>query len=128
MRRMAAVALGEAVRELENEAGRALGADYVNITPADVPLEILSGPGGGLRSFLTQTRFEAGRYVDPQTFVAVQATGRFPGVRLEHRRPDGLRFEFTTEQRILLREPTLSGQQFVRRRAFGGFVILQRRF
>src|SRR5262249_26887744 len=66
VRRLAGVALGVAVDQVEMQAGRAFGTDVFDITPADVP------SGHFVGNFLTQTKFEAGKYINPRTFVTVQ--------------------------------------------------------
>ena len=80
-RRLASVALGLAVDEVEGEAGRDLGVDVINITPEDVPTDFgLSG----VQDFLLGTRLEVGKYVNPRTFVALY--GRAPSPERRRRR------------------------------------------
>ncbi|HEU5174799.1 MAG TPA: translocation/assembly module TamB domain-containing protein, partial [Gemmatimonadaceae bacterium] len=43
VRRLAGIAVGVAIQELETEAGRGIGADVFDITPADVPESIEGG-------------------------------------------------------------------------------------
>jgi translocation and assembly module TamB len=114
-RRLASVALGLAVDEVEGDAGRDLGVDVINITPEDMPTDFGSS---GVQDFLLGTRIEAGKYVNPQTFVAVYGspsivTGRGqakapPGVRLEHRAGKGWRIVTSLEPRLRLRQPTFT--------------------
>lgn len=111
--RLFAVALGIAVEELESEAGRALGVDVFNIRPADVPF--FQGRTG-IEDFILGTEFEAGKYINPATFVAVEGVlpaGRRaapPGIRIEHRTPKGIRIEASYRPRFILQDPTLSTQ------------------
>ena len=98
-----------------------------HITPADVPTEIGSG-GRGIGNFLTQTRFEAGKYINPRTFVTVQEAAARPGIGIEHRTADGWQFRASAEPRILLREPTLNTQRWRTVPAYGGFIIREWRF
>ena len=128
MRRLAGVALGVAVQQVETQAGRAFGTDVFDITPGDVPTEIGSGPGRSIGNFFTQTKFEAGKYVNPRTFVSVQEQAIRLGASIEHRTADGWRFNATFEPRILLGEPRLNSQPVRTVRAFGGFVVREWRF
>ncbi|MEO7520796.1 MAG: translocation/assembly module TamB domain-containing protein, partial [Gemmatimonas sp.] len=70
-RQLAGVALGVAVKEVEGEFSRSLGADVFNITPANVPTELGSANFGVLTSFLQATQVEFGKYVQTQTFVGL---------------------------------------------------------
>ena len=108
------------------QAGRAFGTDVFDITPADVPTEI--GSGRGVGNFLTQTRFEVGKYVNPRTFVSVQVQSRNLGTTIEHRTADGWRFNATIEPRLLLLEPTLNSQPFRTVQSYGGFILREWRF
>lgn len=126
VRRLAGVALGVLVNEVESEAGRALGTDVLDITPADVPTELTQAQGLG--NFLTQTKVEAGKYINPRTFVTAQEQGGRPGGGIEHRTADGWRFRASFEPRLLLEEPTLSKQPFKPARAYGGLIAREWRF
>ena len=112
--RLFAVALGIAVEEAETEAGQALGVDVFNIRPADVPF--FQGHPNWTDFFLG-TEFEAGKYIDPQTFVAVEGVLPVrtrtvpPGIRLERRTPNGYRIELSYRPRFILQDPTLSEQE-----------------
>ena len=57
---------------MELQAGRAFGTDMFDITPGDVP------SGNFVGNLLTQTKFEAGKYVNPRTFVSVQEQASAP--------------------------------------------------
>jgi translocation and assembly module TamB len=125
-RRLASVALGVAVQQVQMQAGRATGVDVFDITPADVPTELVSGRGIG--NFFTQTRIEAGKYINPRTFVSVQEQAVNFGGTIEHRTADGWRFNATIEPRLVLLEPTLNSQPFRTVRSYGGFIIREWRF
>jgi hypothetical protein len=141
-RRLAAVALGLAVDEAEGEAGKDLGVDVINIRPADIP----DFRGAGWTEFVLSTELEAGKYINPNTFVAFEGSPSFlqksdcpkapPGLRLEHRTPAGYRIETSFEPRFLLKPPTLaqssvagcSNKQISGTSAFGLFVFREWRF
>jgi translocation and assembly module TamB len=140
-RRLAAVALGVAVDEAEGEAGKDLGVDVINIRPADVP----DFRSTGWSEFVLATELEAGKYINPNTFVAFEGSASFlqrrgcakapPGLRLEHRTPAGYRIETSFEPRFLLEPPTLAQQardecakQITGTSAFGLFVFREWRF
>ncbi|MDQ3950808.1 MAG: translocation/assembly module TamB, partial [Gemmatimonadota bacterium] len=139
-RRLAAVALGVAVDEAEGEAGRDLGVDVINIRPADIP----DFSSGAWTEFVLSTELEAGKYINPNTFVALEGSPSFiqrgdcpkapPGLRLEHRTSAGYRIETSFEPRFLLRPPTLAqtrdkcSQQITGTSAFGLFVFREWRF
>lgn len=124
MKRMAAVALGVMADEVEGEATKGLGADVFNITPADVPTEF---GGRGVFDFFQSTRVEAGKYLSPYFFVALQAQ-KYPGIRAEYRSPQGWRYEGSVAPRYLLRPPTLHVQPVDPTTAFGLFIIREWRF
>jgi translocation and assembly module TamB len=124
VQRLASVALGVAVDQMEVQAGKALGTDVLDITPGDVPLFT----GSGLASFFTQTKIEAGKYINPRTFVSAQEQAFRPGFGIEHRTADGWHFNASVEPRILLREPTLNSQTWRTVPAIGGFIIREWRF
>jgi translocation and assembly module TamB len=126
-RQLGAIALGVLIDQVEAEFGRALATDYFNITPADVPIELTSG--NGFTNFVTGTRFEGGKYLNPRTFVVGQVVGfGLPGARVQYRDAKGWRYEASAEQRFLLRQPTLSDQQYAKKQAFGAFIIRQWKF
>ncbi|HTI65496.1 MAG TPA: translocation/assembly module TamB domain-containing protein, partial [Gemmatimonadaceae bacterium] len=128
MRRLAGVALGVAVQQVEVQAGRAFNTDYFDITPGDVPTEIGTAPGRTIGNFFTQTKFEAGKYVNPRTFVSGQEQAGQLGGAIEHRTGDGWRFNASALPRILLGEPRLDSQPYRTVRAYGGFVMKEWRF
>lgn len=141
--RLAGVALGETLNQLEGDAARSLGVDVFNITPGDVPVN----PGqSGLQQFITGTELEVGRYVNPRTFVTgIVSPGAFtcganrrgsetgsncvpPGVNLTHRTSKGYRFETGYSPRYILDPPTLQGQRASGTGQFGAFIIREWRF
>jgi translocation and assembly module TamB len=140
-RRLAAVALGVAIDEAEGEAGRDLGVDVINIRPADIP-EFRAG--SEWTQFVLATELEAGKYINPNTFVAFEGSASvlqprgcakaLPGLRLEHRTPAGYRIETSFEPRFLLKPPTLAqerdncAKQITGTSAFGLFVFREWRF
>jgi translocation and assembly module TamB len=128
-RQLAAVALGVAVDQLEGQAARSLGADVLEITPADVPL---SGGFKEGRNFLEGTRVEFGRYFQRNTFLAITGQGFrvAPGMQLQHRfaRFPGLSLEAAYDTRFLLREPSLDFIDPEQRKAFGMFLKRTWRF
>ena len=105
------IALGVFVDELEGEAARSLGADVLNITPADVYTEVTQGK---FARVLQSTELEVGRYFNPETFGSVQT--RFsletpPGLRLNRRLWTDYRIEASFEPRLALRAPSLSERE-----------------
>ncbi len=125
VQRLSSVALGVAVDQLELQAGRAFGTDVLDITPGDVPL--FKG-GNPVSDFFTQTRIEAGKYINGRTFVSIQEQAAQPGFSIEHRTIDGWHFNASMLPRIILREPTLREQPTFTTRSYGGFIIREWRF
>jgi translocation and assembly module TamB len=129
--RLVGVALGETLNQLEGSTARSLGLDVFHITPGSVP--VLSGQSG-VQQFITGTQLEAGRYVNPRTYVSVIAPpgalgGKAPlGASLTHRTAKGYRFETSFSPRYILAEPTLAGQQAAATGQFGAFIIREWRF
>jgi translocation and assembly module TamB len=124
VRRLAATALGVAVDQVQIQAGRAFGTDVFDITPADVPAVNSQGIG----TFLRDTRFEAGKYVNPRTYVSVQEAAGNAGFGIEHRTADGWRFTGAFEPRIVLLEPNLKNVPTRTVRTLGGFIIREWKF
>jgi hypothetical protein len=127
VRRLTGVALGVLVDEAETELGKGLGADQFNIIPGESP-ELIGGANAGFRAFVVDTRIEAGKYLNPRTFLGIQTQAGLPGGRLEYRTSSGWRYNATTGPRIILKEPSLSGQLYKSTYTFGGFVIREWRF
>jgi autotransporter translocation and assembly factor TamB len=124
--RMAAVALGVMADEMEGEAAKGIGADVFNITPSDVPTEL-----GAVGSFLQGTRVEAGKYLSPYFFLALQTQLQlksWPGMRAQYRTPAGWRYEAAIETRYLLQPPSLAFQPIPGVTSFGAFIIREWRF
>jgi len=138
--RLAGIALGVALDELEGQAARSLGVDVLNITPGDFPAFQVNG----FNQFLKGTEIEAGRYLSPSTFVSVVMTpGVFscggttnttnsscsiPGGTIQYRTNKGYRFEASLSPRYILNPPTLDGQTAAGTSQFGAFVIREWRF
>jgi len=142
--RLAGVAIGEALNQLEGDAARQLGVDVFSISPGDVP----ANPGQtGLQQFITGTELEVGRYLNPRTFATfIGSPGNFsclsgssrsdaggsncvpPGLNLTHRTSKGYRFETGYSPRYILDPPTLDGQRASGTGQFGAFVIREWRF
>jgi translocation and assembly module TamB len=124
--RMAAVALGVMADEMEGEAAKGIGADVFNITPSDVPTEL-----GAVGGFVRGTRVEAGKYMSPYFFLALQTQLHlqdWPGMRAQYRTPAGWRFEGSIETRYLLQPPSLALQPIPGVTSFGAFIIREWRF
>ena len=131
--KIAGLAIGVGVSELEGNAARSLGADVFNITTADVPNEVSASGIGG---FLRGTEVQFGKYLSANAFVGLQARPLVVvnpdqaalGVRFEYRMRRGLRLETTFEPRYQLRAPTLDVQDAVTYNVFGAFLIREWRF
>jgi len=126
VRRLAGIALGVAVQQFETEAGRGIGADVFDITPADVPTTLEGG--NSLGNFLRDTKVEVGKYVNPRTFLGLQFHANYMGARVQHRDSRGFLYQTYWEPRILLKEPDLSGQPIVPTTTFGMALIREWRF
>jgi len=137
--RLAGVAMGVAIDELEGEAARSLGLDVFNVTPGDLPVF----QGSGVSQFLRGTEIEMGRYISPSTFVSAVTTPGIiacgggsrensacatPGLTLQYRTNKGYRFETSFTPRYILDPPTLAGQTAAGTSQFGAFVIREWRF
>jgi translocation and assembly module TamB len=138
--RLAGVAVGVALDELEGDAARSLGLDVFNVTPGDLP--VLQGQSA-VSEFLRGTEIEMGRYLSPSTFVSgVTTPGVFtcaggnrqnsscaiPGFTLQYRTNKGYRFETSLTPRYILDPPTLAGQTAAGTSQFGAFLIREWRF
>jgi translocation and assembly module TamB len=125
VQRLSSVAVGVAVDQVEQQVGRAFGTDVLDITPGDVPLFRGGNPVG---NFFTQTRVEAGKYINGRTFLSMQEQAFRPGFTIEHRTADGWHFNASIGPRILLREPTLREQPTLTVKSYGGFIVREWRF
>jgi autotransporter translocation and assembly factor TamB len=121
VKRLAGVAMGVTVDQLEQRAGRAFGLDVFDISPADVP------SGNIVGNLFQQTRFEAGKYINPRTFVSAQFQANQPGIGIQHR-TRSWHFNASFEPRLLLREPKLSVQPIQTVRSYGGFIVKEWRW
>jgi translocation and assembly module TamB len=127
-KRLAAVAVGVVADQFEGQASRSLGADVFNITPADVPTEVYTPNGIG--DFLRGTQVELGKYVDPRTYLSLQARAQgIPGVQLRQRTAKGFTYTMSFEPRYPVTAPTLAPagnmHQFG---VFGAFIGREWRF
>jgi translocation and assembly module TamB len=127
-KRLAAVAVGVVADQFEGEASRSLGADVFNITPADVPTEVYTP--NGITDFLSGTEIELGKYVDPRTYLALQARARgIPGIALRQRSSKGFIYEASMEPRFRVVDPTLDPNQSPKSLVvFGAFIRREWRF
>ncbi|HKH91080.1 MAG TPA: translocation/assembly module TamB domain-containing protein, partial [Gemmatimonadaceae bacterium] len=137
--RLAGVALGVAIDELEGQAARSLGLDVFNVTPGELP--VFQGESG-VESFLRGTEIQMGRYVSPSTFVSAVTTPGFfacggggansscasPGFTVQYRTNKGYRFETSLTPRYILNTPTLDGQTAASTSQFGAFLTREWRF
>ncbi|HKP14975.1 MAG TPA: translocation/assembly module TamB domain-containing protein [Gemmatimonadaceae bacterium] len=138
--RLAGVAVGVALDELEGDAARSLGLDVFNVTPGDIPIE--QGQDA-ITQFLRGTEIEGGRYVSPSTYVSVVTTPglvvcaggdransscALPGFTVQYRTNKGYRFETSLTPRYILDRPTLAGQTAAGTSQFGAFIIREWRF
>ena len=127
-RQLATIALDVLAKDAQSNLSRSLGADVLNITPADIPTEL---PLTRIQTVLAGTQVEAGKYINRSTFVVFQARPTFvaPGVRVEYRMPRGYRLEVSIEPRFLIRQPTLSTQQDPKPTSvLGAFLIREWKF
>ena len=108
MTRLEGVAVGVLFEQLQARAGKALGADQFYISPGDTP-DLTTGRQGW-NNFISLTRVEAGKYLNPRTFVGVQYYNNYPGLRLEYRASKGWLYTAYTQPQTLLNQPTLESQ------------------
>jgi translocation and assembly module TamB len=127
-KQVGAAALGALTDQAAGQAARSLGADFFNITPADVSLDA--------GSFLRGTQIEFGKYLQANTFVQLQvrpdpASLQRPGFQITHRfnTRAGYRIDASFEPRYLLKQPTLSTDQTPQTTsAFGLFLVREWRY
>lgn len=127
-RQLAAVALDVLAKDAQTNLSRSLGTDVLNITPADIPNELVLND---VQTLLAGTQVEAGKYLNKSTFVVFQARPTFvaPGARVEYRMPRGYRIEASIEPRFLIRQPSLSTLQDPKPTSvLGAFVIREWKF
>ncbi|HKO16710.1 MAG TPA: translocation/assembly module TamB domain-containing protein, partial [Gemmatimonadaceae bacterium] len=127
-KRLTGVALGVLVDQAEAEVGRGIGADQFNITPGDVA-EVTNLAGNpNLQGFINDTRIEAGKYLNPRTFLGLQEFGGQMGGRIEYRTPSGFTYSAYTQPRILLLPPRLDAQPNITKSSFGALILRQWKF
>jgi autotransporter translocation and assembly factor TamB len=127
-KQVGAAALGALTEEAAGQAARSLGADVLNITPADVSLDA--------GSFLRGTQIEFGKYLQTNTFLQLQvrpdpASLQRPGFELTHRfdPQGGYELDVSFEPRYLLKQPTLATDQVPQTTsAFGLFLVRKWRY
>lgn len=127
-KQIGAAALGALTDQAAGQAARSLGADFLNITPADVSLDA--------GSFLRATQIEFGKYIQTNTFLQLQvrpdpASLQRPGFQLTHRfnTRTGYRIDASFEPRYLLKQPALSTDQTPQTTsAFGLFLVREWRY
>jgi len=127
-RRLTGVAVGVLADQAETQAGKALAVDQFNITPGDVPeVSGLAGPQT-FTTFINSTRIEAGKYLNPRTFVGLQQYANYPGARIEYRTNTGWRYNAFLSPRVQLLDPTLASQPVTKFSSYGVFIIREWRF
>jgi translocation and assembly module TamB len=127
-KQVGAAALGALTDQAASQAARSLGADFFNITPADVSLDA--------GSFLRGTQIEFGKYLQTNTFLQLQvrpdpASLQRPGFQITHRfnTSSGYRIDASFEPRYLLKQPTLSTDRTPQTTsAFGLFLVREWRY
>jgi hypothetical protein len=79
---------------------------------------------------LRATEIEAGEYLTPQLFVAVEGrgTGSLPGLFVEWENRGGLSWRTTWEPRYLPMRPSLTVEEARQQRVLGTFFFYTRRF
>ncbi|HSJ23162.1 MAG TPA: translocation/assembly module TamB domain-containing protein [Longimicrobiales bacterium] len=122
---LTSVALEAAVSEVEREVARELSLDMFRISSADVPAEVFTG---GYGDIFRATEVEAGRYLRPRLFLAAQARGGRPGLRLEYRTPRGYEWHAAWQPRFMPVDPTLMDVAPGRTTVFGTFLFREWRF
>jgi translocation and assembly module TamB len=128
VKRLTGIAVGVLAEQAETQAGKALAVDQFNITPGDVPeLSGLAGPQS-LSNFLNSTRIEAGKYLNPRTFVGLQTYAGNAGARIEYRTNKGWRYSAFLQPRVQLLQPTLVEQRATTFASYGAFIVREWRF
>jgi translocation and assembly module TamB len=125
---MSALAANTLLDEFESDMARELGLDVLNISPADLPTELFTGR---FEDLLRGTEIEAGRYLGPRFFTAVQfrpTTQVRPGATVEYSTPAGYRWTTSFVPRFLSSEPTLRESEPLRASIFGVFMFREWRF
>ncbi len=119
------------VRDFERQ-GRRAGLDVFRIHPGTMPDELAYG--GYFQNFLRSTQVEAGQYISPRLFAALEAraTPTWPGLRLEYESRGGFSWRATWEPRYLPVTPSLAEVNAAtlaqQTRVLGAFLFWIRRF
>ena len=134
--RLIGTVVGIGVKQAQAELGRSLGADVLNITPAG-ELAPEQSNNSGLRTFLTGTQIEFGKYLNRNLYVGLQTVPEFyaakppvPGFRVQYRFPrsPNVSFEAVSAPRYFLLQPTLAPQTIDPNSALGLYLVRQWRF
>ncbi len=102
---LASTAIGVLANEGSGALGRSLGADVLNITTGNLYTDI--GQHDAAATILQTTQIEYGKYVTPQTYVALVASVA-PGGRIVHDIGHNLNISLGLEPLYLLGPATLS--------------------
>ncbi|MEO5510979.1 MAG: translocation/assembly module TamB domain-containing protein [Longimicrobiales bacterium] len=115
------------VRGFEDE-GNKVGLDVFRIHPGVLPDEL--NFSGYFQNVFRSTQIEAGEYLTPKLFAAVEgrASGTLPGLRLEYETQNGFSWRATWEPRYRPSQPSLTEVQATQKRVFGSFFFFTRRF
>lgn len=116
------------VSNLESEGMKA-GLDVFRVRPRAIPDEL--NFAGYFRNLVRSIDVEAGEYLTPRLFVAVEGTvgaGRLPGLRAEYVTPRGFSWITTWGSRFLPPVPTLDELTARSVYVFGSFLTWQKRF
>jgi hypothetical protein len=121
-RQQAATALGVVLHDIGTGATKEFGLDAFDVSPADVPTELVFGKTGGVRGAM----IEGGRYVTVDRYIAGQMrlTTGIPGVRMSQKFGAAYRLDVGLEPRFLFRNPEDLGitHPTVRTGVFGAFL------
>jgi hypothetical protein len=85
----------------------------------------------GYRNILETLEIQAGEYLNSEIFLSARAqpgAGGRPALGLEWRRPNGFSWVTTWDDRFLPPIPSLDEVDAARTRAFGTFILWERRF
>ncbi len=108
---LASVAIGTFTESLQGDIARTLDADVFNITNnSNTPIQFSQA---GAQDFLASTRIEFGKYWDPQTYFAIQASPLSwnispPGALVQRRFGQRTSILATFQPYFLLQQPTLT--------------------
>jgi autotransporter translocation and assembly factor TamB len=108
---LASVAIGTFTESLQGDLARTLDADVFNITNnSNTPIQFSQS---GAQDFLASTRIEFGKYWDPQTYFAIQASPLSwnispPGALVQRRFGQRTSILATFQPYFLLQQPTLT--------------------